>query len=261
MSGAPTRGPWNETVVDNTQDNSVRTGNMDNRGGQQQQQSQDRQQNNDSIDDTVVDDIWNEIKKENSPAPKPGEAGYVAPQTQIQETPEQKISKYLKEQGLEIPVLSAEDQEKAKNGDFSGVLSSMTTLVQQAHVKGLQSANTLIDSKVAEAVKKAVGETRTLMNGDKALTALHTALPFTKDPAIGPVTQTVMQRFLDRGMNTEDAIKGVEKWRDRFLEKADPNYRKSNSNLNGSFRGNPDVNASEGETNWVDLLTGRNSNK
>lgn len=257
MSGAPNRGPWNEPLAG---DNNVKAGGTDNsnnnnNGGNQQQQQQPGNKDNTTIDDAAVEDIWKDIVRENSGAElKPGDAGYVAPQVDTR-TQEQRVADYLKTQGLEAPTLTPEDQEKAKNGDFSGVLSAMATLAQQSHLKAIQSSDTLINAKVEAAFKKMEGNTRSLMSGDKALTMLNEKLPFTKDKAIGPVAQTVMQRFIDRNATPEQAIEGVRKWFEHTLKAADPNYKKPNTNLNGSFRGDPGQNASDAETNWMDILS------
>jgi type II secretory pathway component PulJ len=132
----------------------------------------------------------------------------------------------------------------------------MAAMTQQAHMKALQSVNTLMEARIAAAVDVAVNKTKGLMAGDKIVDALHTALPFTKDKSIGPVAQTVMQRFIDRGLSTEDSIKGVKKWFDKAITLADPNYKKPNTNLNGGYRGTPSENTSE--TNWLDLLSPNN---
>lgn len=247
---------WNRPIPQNNRDdmrdNSTRTGNMDNRSGN------DRQQNdNNNIDNDVnVDDIWKDIKRENSTGDDRNRDTTVTAPPDTRK-PEEKLKDYLDSVGIKPIVLDDRDKEDLKNGEFGNVLSRINDQVAQSHIQGLKSMNTVVEAKVAAAVEAAVGKSRAAFEGDKALTALQTAHPWTKDPVIGPIAQTIMQQFITKGATQEQAIVGVGKYFDRVDEKR--NGGKVNSNRNGNFRGPADNSETSGDVDWVDLLTPKSS--
>lgn len=250
------RDAWNRPVQSNnrndTRDNSIQTGNTDNRNNNNQGSGN----NNDTSNDVNVDDIWKDIKKENS-------TGDVRNENTQQTTapdnrkPEEKLKDYLDSVGIKPVVLDDRDKEDLKNGEFGGVLGRINDQVAQSHIKALQSMNTVVEAKVAAAVDAAVGKSKAAFEGDKALSALNTAHPWTKDPVIGPIAQTIMQQFINRGATQDQAVTGVGKYFDRVDEKRGIN--KINSNRNGNFRGPADQSETSGDVDWVDLLTPKSS--
>ena len=206
-----------------------------------------------SIDDEAIDNLWSDIKKK--PADnqqQPPNNQQQQPQNQQQQVdPKVQLQNYLKDNGLGEFVVSDAVKAEIKEGNFDNFNAQVLGLVQQAHVKALSGSQTLIKAEVAKAVRAAVDESKGFIAGKEAVSALNTALPFTKDPAIGPIAQTVMQRLLDRGATQEEAIKGVKLWSKKFVDLADPD-RQVNGNRGGNFRGAP---SNEVDTNWVSLLS------
>lgn len=254
------RDPWNRPITQNNRDdmrdNSTRTGNTDNRSGNGQQQND----NNNTDNDVNVDDIWKDIKKENSQGDDRNNVNNQNNQpAPDMRKPEEKLKEYLDSVGIKPIVLDDRDKEDLKNGEFGNVLNRINDQVAQSHIQGLKSMNTVIEAKVAAAVEAAVGKSRAAFEGDKALTALQSAHPWTKDPVIGPIAQTIMQQFITKGATPEQAIVGVGKYFDRVDEKR--NGGKVNSNRNGNFRGPADNSETSGDVDWVDLLTPKPSNR
>lgn len=238
----PQRDAWNQPIKEPAQRTAGNTGDPD--------------PNDDTINDKDIDNIWSDIKKKIDPnAPDPTKiVAPVEPAKVV--SPSDQLKNYLNEAGLGEFTLSDTDKEKIAAGDFADFNSKILGLIQTAHVKALSGAQTLVKAEVAKAVADLKNDTRSFVSGKEALEALNRALPFTKDPAIGPIAQTVMQRFLERGASTEDAIKGVQMWAKKFVSLADPG-RQVNSNRNGNFQGSPDQN--EETANWMDILSGKGS--
>lgn len=205
---------------------------------------------NASIDDDTIGSIWKEVVDENS-----GKKDLTqTPPVGDKPDPKKQLDDYLASQGLDPIVLSDVDKEELKNGNFDNLMLKLSGKIQQAHVKGLSSSQTMIEAAVTKAVEKAVGQSRADASGRENLNALHSALPFTKDPAIGPVAQTVMQKFLDRKMSTEDAIKGVKKFFDHTAGKVTGS--EVNRNRSGNYQSARDTNSDgEGRESWLDILS------
>lgn len=204
------------------------------------------------IDDKDIDNIWSDVKtKKVVDDQDPNKNQTIVKQEPPD--PKKQLQSYLDEQGLGSFVLSDATKQEIAEGKFEGLQGQVLGLVQQAHTKALSGAQTLIRSEVAKAVKEAGETTRSYIAGKEMVEALHTALPFTKDPAIGPVAQSVMQKALDRGASKEQAVEVVKRWSAKFVNLADPD-RQVNGNRNGSFRGGSQQ---EGTGDWVSILSGK----
>jgi hypothetical protein len=81
---------------------------------------------------------------------------------------------------------------------------------------------------------------------------LNTALPFTANPLIQPFAETVMQRFLDKGLAPQQAVKAVgqyfEKTYGAVMESMGQDMSK---NFSGSYRGSP---LKKEDNDWLALL-------
>lgn len=206
--------------------------------------------NDDGIDENTLDTIWEGIKKktEEPIVPKPGDPPAPDPKKQLED--------YLVSVGLEPLTITDAEKEAMTNGDFSGILTKMNDKIRQSHIKGMSGSKTMIDAAVEQAVTRAMAGANSTFEGKMNLNALYSSLPFTKDKVIGPVAQTVMQKFLDRGASTEDAITGVKKF---FAHTSDKfNADGVNKNRNGNYGGsrpNPTDSAPEG--GWLSVLRGK----
>lgn len=213
--------------------------------------------NDDGINDDAIDSIWKDVKKEGS-KPNDGVVTPPAPAVAAKE-PAVQMREYLDSVGLQPIVITDADKEKFAAGDFTDFVANVNQKIQQAHVKAISGSKTLMESMVNDAVTKAVGESKNYVEGRASLEALHTALPFTKNPAIGPVAQTVMQRFMDKGATREQALEGVKRWSKTFVQAFDPNYQETNpnKNRNGNFSGSVNNEGNNGDADWISVLSGK----
>lgn len=216
--------------------------------------------NDDGIDAGDIDTIWSDIKagksdtnNNNSNNNNNNGNNNNGNNDKTVVDPKVQLQNYLKEAGLgELTFSDAEKAELAE-GKFENFNNKVLGLIQNAHVKALSGAQTLIKDSVAKAVKDAMDGTKGYIAGQENVKALHAALPFTKDAAIGPVAQTVMQKFLDRGLSTEDAIEGVKRWSKKFVNLADPD-RQVNGNRNSNYRGSGG-NEGNNDADWISILS------
>lgn len=236
----PQKDPWGRPIkqVDTTQ-NKAPPANKD-----------DQVDNDGGVNDDDIDNIWNDIKKK-----KEDDNNNPPPNTQVQqEDPNKQISDYLQSVGLDPISLTDQDKEELKEGNFDNFIAKINEKTRNAHLKAMSGSKKMIDAAVADAVKQAMDGANDTFAGRMNLQALHTALPFTKEKAIGPVAQTVMQRMINRGASTEDAIEGVR----RFFAKTSELYTNSmvNKNRNTGFSSSRPNSAENGEGGWLDILRG-----
>jgi hypothetical protein len=215
--------------------------------------------NNGSVDDSDIDSIWKKVQSGDDGTNNNGDNNQTGNNNNnnnnnpTQLTPEEQLQKYLKDQGLDPIVLTDDDKEKIAAGDLTGLISQLNDKIVRAHTKAITSSGQLMDEKITAAVDKALKETRNYVDTKDNLDALHEAIPYSRDGAIGPVMQTVMQRLLDRGANRAEAIKGTKMWADHFFKKANPDFDPANVGNNNSGTGNT-RNGQKVETNWLDVL-------
>lgn len=247
-TGYGNRDPWNNPIRNNDGQNN----NNDNK-----QTNNNTDKNDNGVNDDIVNNIWDEVKRENSNSDT-NNTNNQQPQpnnNQQQVDPSKQLNDYLNGIGLAPITLSDEEKEQIQNGDFSSIMNKMHQLSVTAHTKALSGAKTMIDDAVKTAVAEATKNANSTFVGQQNLQALYSALPWTKDKAISPVAQTVMQKFLDRGISTEEAIKGVDKYFKHVGNKMSGNN--VNSNRNGNFSSGKSDEDNTPEGGWLSILTGK----
>jgi hypothetical protein len=207
---------------------------------------------NGGVDDKMVDDLWNDIQTPKGDDKKEPQT-IIVKQEPAAKSPADNLKDHLASVGLGEFTLSEAEKAELQAGNFDLLTNKMHELSVNAYTKALSGSQTLIQEQVKKAVEEATKNSRSYVEGKDLLEALHTAVPATKHPAIGPVAQTVMQRLIDRGATKDQAIEGVKKWSKIFAKEMGFDTE-VNSNRNGSFRGGQNSEGS-GETNWLDILT------
>jgi hypothetical protein len=237
--------------------NNNQGGNTDNKQGGDNKGA--NATNDGAPDDQIVDDIWKAVKDDPAPAGNQGrnqggntQGGGNAP---VAETPDQIMSGYLAKVGIKPVELSDADLTAIQNGDTSSLkrmLADVNGQIQTAHIASIRSANELVKTSVKQAVDDAVAKSRNFVEGKEYRGMLNTALPFTANPLIQPFAETVMQRFLDKGLAPQQAVKAVgqyfEKTYGAVMESMGQDMSK---NFSGSYRGSP---LKKEDNDWLALL-------
>lgn len=241
-SDGPKRDAWNQVIKEeprqqNNQNNNNNNNNQDDN-------------NNDGIDENTIDNIWEDVKRENSQKPGDNQNNTNNNVVPDKVDPAKQMNDYLLSVGLDPIVLTDKDKEDMSAGNYDTFMGNVNKKIQQAHIKAVASASTLMDKKMEAAVEKAVEKATGIVKGQVNLRELNDALPWTKDKAINPVAQTVMKRFLDRGASTADAIKGVEHFF-KHTSKLVGGDEKVNRNRNSNFGSGP---SDDGAESWLDVL-------
>jgi hypothetical protein len=221
--------------------------------------------NNGGTNQDLIATIWDEKKDDASSGGKSGEQPnnqQQQPQNQpVQKTDEQlraEVSTFLGSVGLGELTLSAADVEKLSSGEnthqeFANIINNR---IQQGFLQAVQSSQRLmaaeLDKRLPEMVEQAFNKSKGFFEGNNLRSILHKELPFTTDPSIGPVAETVMRQFLVKGATKEKAIEHTREYFDRVRKAMDPNYVPVNRNSRTTFRGDPRVAVS-----FVDVLKGK----
>lgn len=208
---------------------------------------------NNPVNDDAINAIWENVQRDNPTVPDAPQN----PQNQPAPDPKDTLKKYL--EGVGLGDLTFDDKSMAAIGTPEGLadqFSSINKRLQQGHVETLKAIKTMLDANIPKAVQDAVTKSRSYVDGKELRGLLNEKLPFTKDPAIGPVAETIMQRFRDKGANVEQALEGTQKWFDHTFKTVDPSYS-PNPNVNGRFGPQRTPQAPKGgEMDWLDALKG-----
>jgi len=151
-----------------------------------------------------------------------------------------------------------------QNGDMSSMQKAFTQIGSQAYTATLTDANRLMQSKINDAVTAAVEKAGVNYKGDKLTDAMHTALPFTKDPAMSPVARGILGQFLKKGLSDEEALNKTKAYFKNFALKSAkdlgvnagssrPGSGQFNQGAGGIDTGEDDAD----EIDWVSALSGK----
>lgn len=217
---------------------------------------------NSGTNQDLIATIWDEKKEDPASPGGVPKKDDVQPQNQtVQKTDEQlraEVSTFLGSVGLGELTLSAADVEKLSSGEnthqeFANIINNR---IQQGFLQAVQSSQRLmaaeLDKRLPEMVEQAFNKSKGFFEGNNLRSILHKELPFTTDPSIGPVAETVMRQFLVKGATKEKAIEHTREYFDRVRKAMDPNYVPVNRNSRTTFRGDPRVAVS-----FVDVLKGK----
>lgn len=206
-------------------------------------------------DDALVTELWNAETGNKGKQDDPAGGNPVQPVAEPD--PDKQVANYLKENGIEPIVLNETELEAFKSGEgVQATLDKINQRIVNGHIKAVSTANELIKKQVADAVKKAVGDSATLLRDDKARDAMRAALPWAKSPEFAPVAETVLNRFLVKSNN--DIPKSVLLTKLYFEKQAaamDPDAATANRNLGGNNR--QGTSSAKQDTNWIDVLKGK----
>jgi len=208
--------------------------------------------NDGGTDDALVEELWKKDETGGGNDTQPGNGNSDAPDTEVQ------MSAYLKKVGLEPIVLSEQEIEGFKNGEgVQELVNRLNQRAQQAHIAALRSSDVLIKQQVAEAVKKAVGDSATLLRDDKARDAMVKDMPWTAHPAFKPVAESILSQFLRKsGGDIARSVKLTRMFFEQQQQAMDPEGH-SNTNTGGNnrtMRRNPN---GGGDIDFSALLTGK----
>ena len=235
-------------------------------GGQFNQQSDENNTNNNETN--PLESLWEEPVIEDGNQQQQQQQNQQQNQQQQSNSPAEAFNEHVKSLGLTDNIDTGSLFEAAREGDSeafnNGIQESLQTVAANTYRAALNDANKIVDAKVEQAVTKAVREATGSFEVDKAVTALNTALPFTKSPMVAPIAKSVLGQFMKKGMSLEDAIDGT---RDFFAEtnkltaKDLGNQRPNNRPGGGNFNQQSNIPTdSDEEPDWMEMLTDSNPN-
>lgn len=229
---------------------------------------QNENENNPRTNTDLIATIWDEQKNKpgegdltgSSPSAIPGTPGTGTGTPPAQKTDDQmrqEISAHLNQVGLGEFSITPEMSQKIQEGDFTSLTAAVNTRIQQSYMQAIQSSQKLftsmLEQQLPKAVEEAVGKSKSFFEGDRLRSVMHKELPFTADPSIGPVAETVFRQFLTKGSSKDKALQLTKEYFDRVRQAMDPEYVPSNTGTKTTFRGNP---RQGGEMGWLDVLKG-----
>lgn len=211
---------------------------------------------NNGINDADVDAIWKDVQKK--PADQQQQTTQTSAPMVVQKEPGEQVKDYMKSVGLEPVALTGADIELLKSGDADGVariFGNINQQIQKAHIESVKAAQSLITNAMPKMVEEAVAKSKGFVEGKELRGLLQAKFEWAKDSALGPVAETLMQRFLDKGASRDEALQGVDKWAQKFVRAYDPTFT-PNTDGEGTFRNRTPQKPGGGELDWMTALKG-----
>lgn len=245
-----------------------KTDNKPNNNADDNKDGDNKDNNDNNIEDNMktIQDMWSDAPKDQDKKDAPP----TVIQAQLPTTPKDELKAHLDEMGLGDLSLTEQEVDAFKNGEnVPAILGKINQRIQTGYLKAMSNLSTVMDKKVEAAVRNAVQQSADMYQGERLRDILHEELPFSKDPAIGPIAETVLSRFLrDKKMSKKDAVEATRNFFKHVHRSMDPDYVEPNPNQKGSFRtgNNPPPGEAKGRpagenASWLATLQGANDSR
>lgn len=150
------------------------------------------------------------------------------------------------------------DGDVDKAGEFF-----MQSMLSTARV-AMAGADRLATAKMSKAMEETALKANAMTSTQLLTQEMHERLGFTKDPAVAPLAEDVLNRFLAKGDSAETALENTEKYLKefavaaggRFGMRVDSEMRPGSQGFrNSQMQQNDNDDSDSGEMDWMDVLT------
>ena len=174
---------------------------------------------------------------------------------------------YYAQTGLYQNLDFGQFQKDVAEGNAEGMTQFMQQLSENAVNVAILSSQKLIKGAVDKAVSDASDNATARVRNDMAVEMMHQQMEFTRNPAIKPMAEQVLNGFIAQG---NDATKAVELTKQYFdatakamgFQNSNNGQRPGNRGFNGAPPMNGNNNPAGGagaDDDWLDILTGQTS--
>lgn len=230
---------------------------MDQNSQNQNQNSQNQNQNQDNnqqdSNTNLLDGLW--YDEENN------QGGDQNLNNQQSSENNLSIEDHIKSLGLTEGVDLHKLQEDLSEGKVDSLNEALSAVAAKTYQQAMLNMNAIVDAKVQEAIQAATENASQLMSKQQQKQLLQTELPFAKDPAIGPIAETVFDRFLQKGKSVEEAIKGTAEYFSHMHKTASeylsPNAPGSTSERRFSRTKQTTTDHTTNSGDWLSILNGK----
>lgn len=238
-----------------------------NSGQHQQQQQQDQNNNNqndnnDQNNEDLLANMWQDEDDNSGQDQNTQNTNNQQNQNQNQNTdnqsPDQVFNDYVNSLPIDAKINPEELSQQLQAGDFSGLNNLLKETQANAIKQSLLTADKIMKKKIDAAVEQAVEKATGVNRAEHAIRQMNDKFSFTTDPAIKPVADAALNRFLSKGDSLDEAIDKVGQFARRIAEKSHKETRPANSD--GRFKSNAqDLNMdfdddNPNEPDWAGIL-------
>lgn len=139
-------------------------------------------------------------------------------QQQVQkDDPAALLAQHFKNIGLEIPEMP-EGLKETLGEEGAAYFQRMAAGMQKSYLQAMRDGKQLLEEKFGETeeVSKRVVDDKFSLEAMRG--KLNTALPYTTNPAIKPVAESVMRQFMSKGKTVDEAVTGVKEFFNYMIE-------------------------------------------
>lgn len=176
----------------------------------------------------------------------------------------------LKERGLGEGLDLKALMTAFRDNDEEAFVQHMVALQQNTAMAAVSLADTLIHSNLKTASSRTVDEVTKSTKRNLALAEMHKAFPFTKEKAVAPVAEQVLDAYLQKGLEVPEVMEQMGEYYREFAgasaehfgfelvdpKAGNPNSRRySDPNAGNQNYNNENNNQSDDEEDWTGVLT------
>jgi hypothetical protein len=156
--------------------------------------------------------------------------------------------------GIDFTAAAAAMQQ----GDVEGMQKAFLAIASNSYKAAMLDSNKIVTERVTKIQDDMRKESDSQIQTGKLVDAMHTAMPFTKQPSFDPMAKAVLTQFVSKGATQDQAIDGVRKY---FKKVSDEMIglqpKKPRSTPSAPFGELPDVDGNDDDVpDWVEILGG-----
>lgn len=186
-------------------------------------------------------------------------------QQQQQPDPNSQFQKFCRDngmfEGLDLQgfMKAVADGDTDKAGEFF-----MQSMLATARV-AMAGADKLATAKMQKAMEETALRANAMTSTQLLTQEMHERLGFTRDPALAPMAEDVLNRFLAKGESAETALENTEKYFKQFalaagskfgLQSVEQSMRPGSQGFRGSqMQQNDNDDGGSADMDWIDVLT------
>lgn len=166
--------------------------------------------------------------------------------------PGQQIQEHLAGLNL-VPVaeFQAAMTQFGEDGNSESLQAVMTSVANNAYLQAVQTTNTVMNGRIAEAVKEAVSQAGSQAGFKSTMDQLTSELPMMANPNMQPIAQAALQAAVQQGSTPEQAVAKVKSLMKEAFDGGQEHFASPSNTPGGAgFNGQADPEAE----NWADIF-------
>ena len=168
--------------------------------------------NNGSDNASEFVDLWKKPEDKSGQQGQQGQQMQQQQQGQQNNDPQKVLRQHLDSLNLQDKVDLSQLVDEQGQFSSENLGKALQQVGENVYISMMQQANKMIKASVEQGQKAAVEQAAANQASQSAVSAMHKALPFTKEPQFEKPARDVLAQMISKGKSEEDAIQSVQNY-------------------------------------------------